>query len=90
MAREPFEPAIALSMPVLMVLLFGYVFGGVMSPTGDEAGYRTMLVPAMIAMVMFYGIAGTASEVVRDTSLSVMSRFRTLRCRPRPCCGPGS
>jgi len=82
MAREPFEPAIALSMPVLMVLLFGYVFGGVMSPTGDEAGYRTMLVPAMIAMVMFYGIAGTASGVARDTSLSVMSRFRSLPMSP--------
>lgn len=82
MAREPFEPAIALSMPVLMVLLFGYVFGGVMSPTGDEASYRAMLLPAMIAMVMFYGIAGTATGVARDTSLAVMSRFRTLPMSP--------
>lgn len=82
MAREPFEPVIALSMPVLMVLLFGYVFGGVMSPTGDETDYRAMLVPAMIVMVMFYGIAGTASGVARDTSLSVMSRFRTLPMSP--------
>lgn len=81
MLRDPFEPMLALTMPVVMVLLFGYVFGEVMAPPGTE-NYRAFLVPAMVAMVMVYGIAGTASGVARDTGRDVMSRFRSLPMAP--------
>ncbi|MES0836096.1 MULTISPECIES: ABC transporter permease [Nocardiopsidaceae] len=81
MARDPFEPAIAITMPVMMVLLFGYVFGDVMAPPGTD-GYRAFLVPAMVAMVMVYGVGGTASGIARDTDRDVMSRFRTLPMSP--------
>jgi ABC-type polysaccharide/polyol phosphate export permease len=81
MARDPFEPAIALTMPVVMVLLFGYVFGEAMAPPGAE-DYPSFLVPAMVAMVMVYGIAGTATGVSRDTAREVMGRFRSMPMAP--------
>ena len=81
MARDPFEPIIAITMPVMMVLLFGYVFGNVMAPPGAE-DYRSFLVPAMVAMVMVYGVGGTASGIARDTDRDVMSRFRSMPMSP--------
>lgn len=81
MARAPFEVIIAVSMPLVMILLFGYVFGDVMSGGGAE-DYRTFLVPAMLAMVMVYGIGGTAAGIARDTARDVMSRFRSMPMSP--------
>ncbi|RKS09480.1 ABC transporter DrrB family efflux protein [Nocardiopsis sp. Huas11] len=81
MARDPFEPAIALVMPVMMLLLFGFVFGKAMAPPGAE-DYPSFLVPAMLAMVMVYGIAGTAAGVARDTEREVMGRFRSMPMAP--------
>lgn len=86
MLRDPFEPAIAITMPVVMVLLFGYVFGDVMAPPGTE-NYREFLVPAMLAMVMLYGIGGTASGIARDTARDVMSRFRSMPMSPAALLG---
>ncbi|CAL9383007.1 Daunorubicin_doxorubicin resistance ABC transporter permease protein DrrB [Nocardiopsis dassonvillei] len=81
MVRDPFEPAIALVMPVVMVLLFGFLFDEVMS--GHAAGnYREFLIPAMLAMVMVYGVAGSASGMARDASREVMGRFRSMPMSP--------
>ncbi|WP_017569631.1 ABC transporter permease [Nocardiopsis halotolerans] len=81
MVRDPFEPIIAITMPLVVVLLFGYVFGDVMAPPGTE-NYREFLVPAMLTMVMLYGIGGTASGIARDTARDVMSRFRSMPMSP--------
>lgn len=84
--REPFELIIATSMPLVMVLLFGYVFGDVMSDNGAQE-YRTFLVPAMLAMVMLYGIAGTSTGIARDVERDVMSRFRSMPMSPMAILG---
>lgn len=81
MLRDPFEPTIAIMMPVVMVLLFGFLFDEVMSGHGS-GNYREFLVPAMLAMVMVYGVAGTASGIARDTSRAVMNRFRSMPMSP--------
>lgn len=86
MVRDPFELVIAISMPLLMVLLFGYVFGDVMTGTGAR-DYRTFLVPAMLAMVMLYGVAGTSAGIARDTARDVMSRFRSMPMAPMAILG---
>lgn len=81
MVRSPFEPGIALVMPVVMVLLFGFLFDEVMS--GQGAGnYREFLVPAMLAMVMVYGVSGSANGTARDVSREVMGRFRSMPVSP--------
>ncbi|MFY7068374.1 ABC transporter permease [Nocardiopsis changdeensis] len=81
MVRSPFEPGIAVVMPVVMVLLFGFLFDEVMS--GHGAGsYREFLVPAMLAMVMVYGVAGSATGTARDVSREVMGRFRSMPMSP--------
>jgi ABC-type multidrug transport system permease subunit len=86
MVRAPFEPVISITMPVMMVLLFGYVFGDVMAPPGTE-NYRGFLVPAMLAMVMLYGVGGTASGIARDTARDMMSRFRSMPVSPAALLG---
>ncbi|GAB3688405.1 ABC transporter permease [Nocardiopsis oceani] len=86
MARDPFEVIIALSMPLVMVLLFGYLFGDLMSGAGTE-NYRAYLVPAMLAMVMVNGIAGTAIGINRDSARDVMSRFRSMPMSPMAILG---
>ncbi|WP_017583197.1 ABC transporter permease [Nocardiopsis valliformis] len=86
MVRDPFEVIMAITMPLLMVLLFGYVFGDVMSGTGAD-NYRAFLVPAMLAMVMLYGVAGTATGIARDTERDVMSRFRSMPMSPMAILG---
>lgn len=86
MARDPFEVIIALSMPMVMVLLFGYLFGDIMSDVGTD-NYRAYLVPAMLAMVMINGIAGTAIGINRDSARDVMSRFRSMPMSPMAILG---
>ncbi|MFL1380383.1 MULTISPECIES: ABC transporter permease [unclassified Nocardiopsis] len=81
MVRSPFEPVIAIAMPVVMVLLFGFLFDEVMS--GQGAGnYREFLIPAMLAMVMVYGVSGSANGTARDVSREVMGRFRSMPMSP--------
>lgn len=81
MVRDPFEPCVAILMPVVMVLLFGFLFDEVMSGHGS-GNYRAFLIPAMLAMVMVYGVAGTAAGIARDTARDVMSRFRSMPMSP--------
>ena len=52
-----------------------------MAGSGAE-DYRSFLVPAMLAMVMVYGIGGTAAGIARDTARDVMSRFRSMPMSP--------
>lgn len=81
MVRSPFEPGVAVVMPVVMVLLFGLLFDEVVSGHG-AGGYREFLVPAMLAMVMVYGVAGSAAGTARDASREVMGRFRSMPMSP--------
>lgn len=75
--RDPVEPALALFIPVMLLLLFGTVFGEVMAPPGTS-NYTEFLLPGVLAMVMVYGIAGTATGIARDVSRDVMARFRSM------------
>jgi ABC transporter DrrB family efflux protein len=86
MVRDPFEVILAMTVPLLLILLFGYVFGDVMSD-GVTEEYRKFLVPAMLAMVALYGIAGTAAGIARDVERDVMSRFRSMPMAPMAILG---
>jgi ABC-2 type transport system permease protein len=65
----------AVLLPVLLMLLFTYVFGGALSPDGS---YVTYVVPGVIVLCAGFGAASTAVEVADDMSTGIIDRFRTM------------
>ncbi|MEW1906410.1 MULTISPECIES: ABC transporter permease [unclassified Streptomyces] len=76
-ARNPAPVVIGLLFPIMMVLMFGYLFGGAMQVPGG-GDYREFLVPGMFAMTMVFGIEVTMLAVITDASKGVTDRFRAM------------
>lgn len=76
-ARRPGEVLVGLLFPVLLLLMFGYLFGGAMA-VPDGARYREFLLPGMVAMTMLFGVETTYTAVALDTARGVTDRFRSL------------
>ncbi|MEV0428147.1 ABC transporter permease [Micromonospora sp. NPDC050495] len=76
-ARRPGDLLVVLLFPVLLVLMFGYLFGGAMA-VPDGADYREFLLPGMVAMTMLFGVETTYTAVATDTARGVTDRLRAL------------
>jgi ABC-2 type transport system permease protein len=74
--RQPGLVAVAWLFPVMVVLMFGTVFGGAIDPPGDD--YYDYLMPGMFAMTMLFGLESTMTAVTTDASRGVTDRFRSL------------
>ncbi|MFC6016631.1 ABC transporter permease [Plantactinospora solaniradicis] len=74
--RSPEEIVIYFSLPIMFVLVFGYVFGSGMAVPGS--GYREYLLPGVFVMTMLYGLGATASGIAMDVSRGVVDRFRSM------------
>ncbi|MCR2805983.1 ABC transporter permease [Paenibacillus soyae] len=74
---NPWGIIIGLLFPVLMVLMFGFLFGGAMSVPGGGS-YFDFLMPGMFAMTMFFGVESTVLAITTDASKGVTDRFRSL------------
>lgn len=74
---NPWGIMIGWFFPVMMLLLFGYLFGGAMS-VPDGGGYFEFLMPGMFAMAMFFGVESTVLAVTTDASKGVTDRFRSM------------
>jgi ABC-type polysaccharide/polyol phosphate export permease len=75
--RDPGEIILYFSLPIMFVLVFGYVFGsGMVVPGGGS--YREFLLPGVFAMTMLYGLGATATGVALDVSRGVVDRFRSM------------
>lgn len=75
--RAPEEIAIYFSLPIMFVLVFGYVFGSGMTVPG-AGGYREFLLPGVFAMTMLYGMGATATAIAYDVDRGVVDRFRSM------------
>ncbi|MFD7402964.1 ABC transporter permease [Streptomyces sp. NPDC059866] len=64
------------TMPVTMLLFFGYVFGSALAMPGAE--YRSFLVPGLLVATAANGIMTGMFQAAQDTHRGVMDRFRTL------------
>ncbi|WP_232661052.1 ABC transporter permease [Pseudonocardia sp. TRM90224] len=74
--QRPVSIVIGLMFPVLMVLMFGYLFGGAMAvPDGD---YMDFLIPGMLAMTMLFGLESMVVAVTTDTAKGVTERIRAM------------
>ena len=69
---------ISIVLPVLLMLMFVYVFGGAIEPGG---GYVDYVVPGIILLCAGYGGASTAVGVAQDMTTGVIDRFRTMPIR---------
>ncbi|WP_432016348.1 ABC transporter permease [Streptomyces hydrogenans] len=77
-------PSLTLNLlltPVVMLLLFVYVFGDVMSAGmggADRATYIAYVVPGILMMTVGGTVVGTAVSVSNDMSEGIIARFRTM------------
>lgn len=84
LARQPSTFAWQLGMPVVMVLMFVYVFGSAMDVTGQGAGegYVDYAMPGMFAMTMAFGFMNTAFAVTLNKEKGFMDRYRSMPMAP--------
>lgn len=66
---------VAFLLPVLMLLIFTYLFGGAIQ-TGTQ--YVTYVVPGVIILSAGYGASMTAMSVVDDLTNGIIERFRSM------------
>ncbi|HEY7143759.1 MAG TPA: ABC transporter permease [Streptosporangiaceae bacterium] len=63
-------------MPVIFVVLFGYVFGSAIHVPGGH--YRTYLMSGLFAQTTLFSSSSVAVAVATDMTEGVIDRFRTL------------
>jgi ABC-2 type transport system permease protein len=80
-ARQPGPVIVNLLFPVLMVLMFGYLFGGAIEVPGG-GDYREFLMPGMFAMTVLFGLEATMIAVTTDVARGVTDRFRSMPMAP--------
>ncbi|MCK8486928.1 ABC transporter permease [Paenibacillus sp. MBLB2552] len=73
--RDVDAMVMAIVLPVMLMLLFTYVFGGALDPSGNYVEY---VVPGIILLCAGFGASGTAVRVAEDLSNGVIERFRTM------------
>ncbi|GGS80287.1 ABC transporter permease [Streptomyces griseoviridis] len=78
-------PSLTLNLlltPIMLLLLFVYVFGDVMSAglggRADRSAYIAYLVPGLLLMTIGSATVGTAVSVSTDMSEGIIARFRTM------------
>lgn len=68
----------SLALPIMLMLLFVYLFGGAID-TGTE--YVTYVVPGVILLCASFGASLTAVAVTNDMTNGIMDRFRSMDVR---------
>ncbi|MYR10945.1 ABC transporter permease, partial [Streptomyces sp. SID724] len=69
--------------PVMLLLLFVYIFGDVMSAgigggEGGRSAYIAYIVPGILLLTVGSTVVGTAVSVSTDMSEGIIARFRTM------------
>jgi ABC-2 type transport system permease protein len=83
--RDPEAFMTALALPVTLMLLFVYVFGGAFNAGvkasgagSSSAGYVNYVVPGLIVLCAGFGAGTTAVAVATDMSSGIVDRFRSM------------
>jgi ABC-2 type transport system permease protein len=73
--HDPSAIAITLGAPVVLVILFGYIFGSAITAPGGN--YREFLLPGLLATIAA-NVLPSMISMARDSSRGVVDRFRSL------------
>ncbi|MFV0425616.1 MAG: ABC transporter permease [Beutenbergiaceae bacterium] len=78
--RRPDELLATLLIPVMAMVMFGFVFGDALGAgmTMPGAAYREFLLPGLFALTMAFGIGSTTIAMATDIQGGVLDRMRTL------------
>lgn len=79
-------PSLTLNLlltPIMLLLLFVYIFGNTMSRgigggTADRSAYLAYIVPGLLLMTIGSTVVGTAVSVSNDMTEGIIARFRTM------------
>lgn len=75
--RSPEAMTMAIIVPFVMMVLFGYVFGGVASIEGFS--YINFIVPGIILQCICNSSTATSLSVQNDMSKGIIDRFRSMQ-----------
>ncbi len=94
MIRYPSMTVMLIGMPVVLLLLFVYVFGGTLGaglgdPGGGRGAYVDYVTPGILLMTVASSAQGTAISVATDMTEGIIARFRTMSIS-RPRYSPGT
>ncbi len=85
MVRYPGLSVFTIAGPVVLLLLFVFVFGGTLGaglpgvdPAGGRAAYVTYVVPGILAITIVGTAGGTATTVAMDMTEGITARFRPM------------
>jgi ABC-2 type transport system permease protein len=69
-------------VPIAMLLLFVYVFGGAIGQQTGSIEYIDFITPGVVVMTVVSGIAYAALRLSMDLQSGIISRFRTMPVAP--------
>lgn len=83
MQRYPSMTLMLIGLPVVLLLLFVFVFGGTLGAglggvSGGRTEYLQYLVPGMLLLSIASAAMGTAISVAMDMNEGIIARFRTM------------
>ncbi len=83
MLRYPSLTLFVIGIPVVLLLLFVYVFGrtlgaGLAGVSGDRTAYVNYVAPGIILLTVAGAAQGTAISVAMDMTEGIIARFRTM------------
>lgn len=81
--RYPSVTLVVGGIPIILLLLFVYVFGGTLGAglgvvSGDRGAYLDYVVPGILLMAVAGGSQSTAIAVAMDMTEGIIARFRTM------------
>ncbi|HEX7662520.1 MAG TPA: ABC transporter permease [Pseudonocardiaceae bacterium] len=75
--HNPGEIIGMLVFPIIMIVMFGYIFGSAI-PIPGGGNYREYLIPGMFVMSAAAQVAVTMQKVAADNGTGLMERFRSM------------
>ncbi|MFC4108055.1 ABC transporter permease [Micromonospora zhanjiangensis] len=75
--RQPWTPIFGLLFTIMLLLVFGFLFGGAITVPGG-GDYIAFLLPGMLALSMMFGVESTATAMANDARRGITDRFRSL------------
>ena len=75
--RQPWAPIFGLLFTIMLLLIFGFLFGGAITVPGG-GDYITFLLPGMLALSMMFGVDATTTAMANDARKGITDRFRSM------------